>query len=139
MQTCFTIGYGGRRPADFVQLLKERQVRVLVDVRLEPRRASMGAYVRAKSAEKGIAKLLADAGVEYVSLTDLGNPFRGEADWRERYATHLKENEARLLRLLADVPRPYCLMCAEKRVEDCHRKHIAEGLQKMGMQIEHIE
>lgn len=126
--TFFTIGYGGRTKDEFLSLLKNHGVRAVVDVRLRPDRASMGIWVQAKTADKGIAKWLNDGGIEYRSLIELGNPFVGLDDWRERYARLIESSGGLLTSRLRDVPAPYCLMCAEKRVAECHRRHIAEFL-----------
>jgi hypothetical protein len=50
----FTVGYGGRKPDELVDLLRDNGVRALVDVRVRPDRASMGVWVKAKDPGKGI-------------------------------------------------------------------------------------
>jgi uncharacterized protein (DUF488 family) len=139
MSKFYTIGYGGRAPEEFLQLLTEHGVRMLVDVRLRPDRASMGIYTLAKDPEKGIRGLLAKAGIGYVSLLELGNPFFEMDDWESRYA-RLFESAGELLteRLLAGIEKPFCLMCSEKSVEECHRKFIAAYLERRGGEAEHI-
>lgn len=74
-QAAFTVGHGGRAPADFTKLLTSSGVKTLVDVRLRPDRASMDAYAKAKEPDKRIAGLLVNAGIIYVSLPELGNLF----------------------------------------------------------------
>lgn len=139
----FTIGYGGRKPADFVGLLTAHKVAVVVDVRLRPDKASMGSYARARDADKGIAGLLTAAGVGYVSLPELGNLFLDYPDWPAKYADFLDRAGPVLFDRLALVARDapsFALLCAEKRVADCHRRHLADYLAKhRGWAFTHIE
>jgi uncharacterized protein (DUF488 family) len=136
----FTIGYGGRKPDDFTKLLNAHGVKTLVDVRLRPDRANLGVYAKAKDADKGIAGLLAKAGVGYVSLPELGNLFMGYDDWPERYENFLALAGPLLFDRLEGIAGPVCLMCAEKKLCECHRRHIARHLEKTkGWTFTHIE
>ena len=139
-QAAFTIGYGGRKPDDFAKLLVAAGVKTLIDVRLRPDRASMGSYAKAKEPDKGIAGLLARAGVGYVSLPELGNLFLDYDDWEERYERFLALAAPVLFDRLEGIAGPVCLMCAEKRVCECHRWHIAAHLERAkGWTFTHIE
>ena len=136
----FTVGYGGRIPDEFAKLLAAKGVKTIVDVRLRPDRATMGSFVKAKEAGKGIAGLLASAGVGYVSLPELGNVFLDYDDWPTRYEKFLEAAGPLLFDRLAGVGGPICLMCAEKKVCECHRRHIAAYLMKTkGWKFTHIE
>ena len=140
MSAAFTVGYGGRIPAEFTKLLAAHGVKTVVDVRLRPDKAAMGSYAKAKDAEKGIAGLLARSGIGYVSLLELGNLFLEYDDWPERYEKFLAASGPLLFDRLADVPGPMCLMCAEKRIAECHRRHIAAYLERAkGWRFTHIE
>ena len=137
----YTIGYGGRRPEELVELLRQRHVRTVCDVRLRPDRSSMGTFTLAKSPDKGIVRLLSAAGIGYLSLVELGNVF-GQADgWKDRYRRLLDLAGDLLVGRLQSAEPPVALMCAEKRPEDCHRKILADYLARTrGHRIvEHIE
>jgi uncharacterized protein (DUF488 family) len=82
----YTIGYGGRRKEQFIELLTENKVQIIVDVRLTPDRSSMGYAKKAKTSDKGIEKILGELEIEYYSFKELGNPFfEDKKNWRGSY------------------------------------------------------
>ena len=137
--TFFTIGYGGRLPDEFASLLVAHGVRSIADVRIHPDRASMGAYVKARTSDKGIERLLSQRGIEYRSILELGNLFRDLDDWRGPYRALFERAGDLLVSRLDELPKPFCLMCAEKRVFECHRLVIADFVvSTRGWSVEHI-
>ena len=136
----YTIGYGGRAPEQFVALLQEHGIRTVVDVRLRPEFSSMGVYARAKRPDRGIQALLESAGIGYVSKVQLGNVFMDRDDWRARYQDLLDRAGHLLVAGLEDIPGPIALLCAEKRVAECHRGMIADHLVRtQSWEVTHIE
>ena len=81
----YTIGYGGRKAQEFLDLLKGSGIRAIVDVRLRPDRSSMETYVKDRSNTQGIEGLLAKADIQYFSFVELGNIFMDMDDWSQRY------------------------------------------------------
>ena len=136
----FTIGYGGRKPDEFASLLSLHGDRTVADLRIHPDRASMGAYVKARTADKGIERLLSERGIAYRSILELGNLFRDLDDWRAPYRALFERAGDLLAGRLGELPEPFCLLCAEKRVAECHRLVIADFLvATKGWSVEHIE
>jgi len=130
---CFTIGYGGREPQDFINLLKQNGIKIVVDVRLKPYSAYKESYVKAKDPNKGIQALLRNHEISYLHIKELGNRFLDNKDWAIQYEKHLEENGYSLISDLIKITEPFCLLCAEKKVEEngvvnCHRKLIADYL-----------
>ncbi|MCI0335393.1 MAG: DUF488 domain-containing protein [Planctomycetes bacterium] len=123
-----TIGYGGRTPSELVLLLRESGVQTVADIRLRPQRASMGYYVLVKSPDKGIQGLLGRAGIGYRWIEELGNPFLGDDKWQEMYRKLIHSEGETRCKELFELEEPVCLLCAEKRVAECHRLQVAEFL-----------
>jgi hypothetical protein len=120
-------------------LLTDAGVGTVVDVRIRPDRSSLGSYARARTPDKGIARLLIDAGIGYRSLIELGNPFYEQDVWTSEYTELLTRAGDLLTRRLGEVSPPWCLLCAEKRVAECHRKIIADFLVSRGHEAVHLE
>ena len=137
--TVYTVGYGGRQPQDFLDALEQHGIETVVDVRLRPDRTRLRSFVRANEISKGIERLLAERRNAYVSLIELGNPFMDDDNWRPRYERLITAAGEVLTEKLLELPGRLCLMCAERRVETCHRWLIAEYLaQHHGFAIQHI-
>ena len=136
--TVYTIGYGGRGKEDVLALLRAAGVKAVVDVRLRPDRASMGIFAKAKTPDKSIKNWLREAGFEYFSFVELGNVFTDMDDWEERYRRLLALAGSLLTDRLGKVPTPFCLLCAEKSPDQCHRHLIAEYLAEQGNEVVHL-
>lgn len=139
MKTIYTIGYGGRKPTDFVEILSKASVQLVADVRLLPNRASMGSYVKAKSPERGIEKLLGEAGIAYQWLEELGNPDPKDPQMQSFRDLMTEEFDSRTeqLQKLA-TSQTVCLLCAEKDPERCHRSIVTSGLERRGWDAVHL-
>jgi len=133
--TIWTIGYGGRQPTEFTRILSQAGVELVVDVRISPR-SSMGTYTRAKSAARGIRRLLSEVAISYEWLPELGNPDRTDplkAQFRSVIATTFTQ---RCQRLIAWAEQHcVCLLCGCRNAAFCHRSIISEWLRTNGWHI----
>jgi uncharacterized protein (DUF488 family) len=130
----FTIGYEGEPQAAVIDRLKAAGVRVLADVR------AVAASRRAGFSKTVLGSSLAEAGIEYVHLRDLGTPKAGRdaarkgriGEMREIFAEHMQEPPSQLafeqLRDLAKAKKT-ALLCFEADHAGCHRAALAERLQ----------
>ena len=141
MRTFYTIGYGGRHPQrDFVALLQQQQISLVCDVRAEPRRAYLGLYTFLPEKGTGpLLRLLGQAGIQYQWFPALGNPDRHDPDMRQfrRLMAEQGEHLVRPLRVCMQT-EIICVLCAEKEVQRCHRRLIAEYLIADGCTANHL-
>lgn len=139
-----TIGYERASLEDFIATLELAEVETLVDVR-----------ERAQSRRPGFSKnalksALADVGIEYMHLPQLGDPKDGRDAARSgdfarfvqifRRVMSSAEAQAALddLQKLAR-EKTICLMCFERDQKECHRKIVAEDLEdRLNTKAKHL-
>lgn len=144
----FTIGHSTRNLADFVALLRQVGVTLLVDVRSIPRSRMVPQFN-----EDTLPEALAADGIRYQRLPALGGrrghpkgaPPSLNTQWRvaafRDYADYAETDGFRVgleaLRALAREDR-CAIMCAEALWWRCHRRIIADYLLAAGVRVEHI-
>jgi uncharacterized protein DUF488 len=141
----WTIGHSTRGAEEFVEILREHQIEVLVDVRSFP------GSRRYPHFNKGpLSETLPEAGIEYLHAPELGGRrkprpgskniawqnegFRGYADYME---TADFQNGIKALLELGGSKRA-AIMCAEALWWRCHRSLIADYLKARGVEVIHI-
>lgn len=134
MLTLATIGYELATPVTLVAALREARIEILVDVR------ALANSRRPGFAKRSLTAQLAESGIEYLHLRDLGTPAEGRKaaragrhdDLRRIFLAHMKTSAALdALDVLADLVesgRHACLLCLEANPEHCHRRMVAEAL-----------
>src|SRR5579872_5476446 len=146
--TIFTIGHSTRPITEFLSLLQEVGVDLLVDVRSIPRSRTNPQFDA-----DALPETLAAAGISYQHLPALGGlrhrnksatpslntfwqvaAFRNYADYATTEAFRTGLNELRAL------SRDNCcvIMCAEAVWWRCHRRIIADYLLTQGVPVMHI-
>jgi len=118
-----TFGYGNRTSYDsLVEYLHKHDINCIVDVRLSPK-----AWTRKWWADQ--VKLFCQSQeVEYISEPRLGNT-SGNRNWIPPDAKDAERALQRISEMLKD--KNVLLLCAELDPSRCHRKEVAESLNKM--------
>lgn len=144
----FTIGHSTRPIEEFVSLLAETQVTLVVDVRTVPRSRFNPQFNR-----DALSASLAARGVAYEHFAALGGlrgiqrdvPPETNAFWENasfhNYADYAMSQDFRLgLRTLRELGKTArsCVMCAESLWWRCHRRIIADYLIAAGEDVFHI-
>jgi uncharacterized protein (DUF488 family) len=140
----FTIGYEQAVQADVVAALARAGAKVVIDVR------AVASSRRAGFSKTLLAASLAEAGLAYVHLRDLGTPKPGRIaaragrheEMKAIFEAHLEEPAAQLaLAKAAEIAaeQPTALLCYETDPLQCHRLIVADRLVEAGdFQVEHL-
>jgi uncharacterized protein (DUF488 family) len=132
MPTVYTLGYQGKALAEFINPLREAEVDVVIDIRLR-NTSHLAGYTK----RDDLAFLLREGfGLAYEHHPDLApspeilDAYRESKDW-PAYQAHflplLIERHAEIMgrEILARYHAP-CLLCAEAKADQCHRRLVAE-------------
>jgi uncharacterized protein (DUF488 family) len=126
-----TLGYEKRSLEEFLALLRQAGIGVVVDVRDTPWSHKPG------FSKQPLSVALADAGIEYVHARFAGNPkalrstASDNAEAIRLYADHLREHPEildqldTLLEARLASGQPGCLICFERDPRHCHRDVLA--------------
>ena len=131
----YTAGYEGMQVDGFLNLLLERGMRRLIDVRANPVSRKYGFH------KSTLSRLCANVGLEYLHLPELGIP----SDWRSdlaapadysrlfaRYEVEVlpaaRSAAARQQAIAALREKPSVLVCQEADPQCCHRLRLARCL-----------
>lgn len=139
-----SLGYEGRTADELINQMVDAGVSVLVDVRLTPLSRKPGL------SKNRLRDALADRGIEYVHLPQLGNPkdnrepFRaGQPASRDRFRSLLHTDDGRqALNHVAELldGEVVALLCFERDHTTCHRDIVTEELVKdlPGLSLVHL-
>lgn len=143
----FTIGYEGISLEEYLNRLLKNDVKVLVDVRNNP--LSMK-YGFSKSQLKRYCESLA---IQYMHFPEVGiqseqrQELNTQSDYDNLFAVYRKNNltktkksQNEILELLMQHQR-IALTCFEANICQCHRKHLAEAIEKLpkfNYEVKHI-
>jgi uncharacterized protein (DUF488 family) len=139
-----TIGYENDTQARTLDRLEAAEVKTLIDVR------AIASSRKAGFSKTLLAASLAERGIGYVHLRDLGTPKPGRdaaragrvAEMEAIYETHLEEPAAQLaLQQAGEIASQAksALLCYEAEACGCHRHIVAERLRDaLGFEIEDL-
>lgn len=144
MKPLATIGYEAATQEAVITKLKAAGVETLVDVR------AVAASRRAGFSKTVLAASLAEAGMGYIHLRQLGTPKPGReaarkgrvAEMTAIFQDHMAEPGAQLELAAAKelaAERKIALLCFEADHRGCHRKIVAEMIcEDLGCEIQHL-
>jgi len=134
MDRIYTIGHNKKSLRQFIELLRQAGVIKVIDIRLNNTSQLVGF-----AKKEDLVFVLELVGIEYEHLPQLAptkemrKKFKQGKNWdeyKEAYLQLLKEqNLIALLEQPFKVNQTVCLLCAEDKPDQCHRRLLAEYIQ----------
>lgn len=135
MLRIYTLGYEGLSLEDYILILKEHDIDLLIDVRENPSSKKVG-FSEHQIRHRFQKELLRVPPIEYVGMKELGTPkklrdkYQNDFDGLAKSFKRLYEERKPYLEMLLARTRGKtpCLMCYEANPKKCHRSIVADEL-----------
>lgn len=143
----FTIGYEGISLEEYLVRLLKNDVKLLIDVRNNAVSMKFG------FSKNQLQKFCGYLGIQYVHIPEVGiesdkrQELNTQADYNKLFTTYRKSiltkaltAQTKIFNLLVQHER-IALTCFEEDICQCHRKHLAEAIEKLptfSYQVKHI-
>ena len=114
----FTIGYSRRSLDEFIGMLREHNIPLLVDVRMWA-----SSRFKPEFSKNRLAAALEASGIAYVYLRALGN--EGKFTGAGRVVIHKPDEGFPELAALLERYGSVAIMCLERDPRECHRMNVA--------------
>jgi len=125
----YTIGYEGKGFDEFLDLLEKYGIKQVVDVRSYP------TSKRSEFDKENLKEELFKNGIKYRHFAQLGG--LRDKDYQEIMKEDEWQDEYEKLKGLAE-EKNTVILCLENNPMKCHRRFIAEELEKDGWEVVHI-
>lgn len=136
----YTIGYAGKSAREFFTLLKNSDVKKVIDVRLYPSTKDCG-FARSKDLEFFLWVLCRIKYEHHKEFAPIPSMLKGYKDnlfgWNDIEEQYLNICKARKFNLTPDMDCA-CFLCAEPTAEQCHRRLLVEYLARQNPDVEII-
>ncbi len=135
----YTIGFTKKSAEQFFGLLKKNNVRYLIDIRLN-NSSQLAGFAKGRDLKYFLRELL---GIGYIHdtklsptkeiLDDYKNKLISWNEYEKKFIKLLEERNIRnhVIDNLYEVLDGCCLLCSEETAEKCHRRLVAEYIQRV--------
>jgi len=131
----YTIGFTGKSAKEFFTKLEDAKVKRILDIRLK-NTSQLAGFAKKDDLKYFLMKI---NGIEYLHIPELA-PTENIMESYKKKKINWKEYEMNLNMLLAErkvedkmrnvLSEGDCLLCSEEKPDFCHRRLVAEYLQK---------
>lgn len=125
----YTIGTSNRNFEEFTSLLKQYEIKALIDVRRFP--TSKFEHFKKENLKQNIER----AGIEYIHIKELGG-YRSGGYLKYMQTMEFKKGLHALLEIASR--KQTAIMCSQLLFFRCHRRFISSELVKLGFEVIHI-
>jgi uncharacterized protein (DUF488 family) len=139
----FTIGFTGKSAENFFNLLRNNDVKKIVDTRIN-NVSQLAGFAKApdlKFFANEIGKMSYDHNIDFAPTKELLSSYRNKKiSWQQYEIEYLNLLDMRNVaqKTNIDLLHENCLLCSEHTPEKCHRRLLAEYLKHVRNDIEII-